>query len=134
MGQADRPEPDADGFLDVLYAPAALMLIRRVVFLALMRRFPELHCRACLQGRDEHDVGARASLHCAFFDTKIDAQMRFYLSGDQAFCQRIGSIGIAPVVDTRSNFTHQGGAVFQGDLRAVWNCSVSPVAGMRSRV
>jgi hypothetical protein len=116
VGQAGKLEPDADGFLEVLYAPTGFMLIRREVFLALMRRFPELHCRARLQGRDEHDAGAPASLHYAFFDTMIDPQTRSYLSEDYAFCRRIESIGITPVVDTRSNFTHQGVAVFQGEL------------------
>jgi hypothetical protein len=39
-----------------------------------------------------------------------------YLSEDYALCRRIESIGITPAVDTRSNLTHQGVAVFQGDL------------------
>jgi hypothetical protein len=113
---ADRLEPDADGFLDVVYAPTGFMLIKREVFVALMQRFPELHCRTQMKGREEHDTGALASLHYAFFDTMIDPQTRSYLSEDYAFCRRVASIGITPAVDTRSNFTHQGVAVFRGDL------------------
>ncbi len=92
------------------------MLIKREVFRALIQRFPELHCRTRMQGRDDEDAGVAASLHYSFFDTMIDPQTRVYLSEDYAFCRRIESIGITPAVDTRSNFTHQGVAVFQGDL------------------
>jgi hypothetical protein len=108
--------PDADGFLDVVYAPTGFMLIRREVFLALMERFPALHCQPRLTGRAEHDSGEMARFHYAFFDTMIDPQTREYLSEDYAFCQRIKEIGITPTIDTRSNFTHQGVAIFRGDV------------------
>lgn len=84
--------------------------------MALMQCFPELHCRARMPGRDEDDMGALASYHYAFFDTMIDPHTRTNLSEDYAFCRRIASIGIMPAVDTRSNFTHQGVAVYPGDL------------------
>ncbi|MGA7779610.1 MAG: hypothetical protein WCA85_18120 [Paraburkholderia sp.] len=116
VARADRMQPDADGFLDVLYAPTGFMLIRREVFLALMERFPELRCQPHLKGRGEHDTGELAQFHYAFFDTMIDPQTREYLSEDYAFCRRIGHIGVTPAIDTRSNFTHQGVATFRGDV------------------
>ncbi|MGF6242918.1 MULTISPECIES: hypothetical protein [Paraburkholderia] len=116
VARTGKLEPDADGFLDVLYAPTGFMLIKREVFRALIQRFPELHCRTRMQGREDDDAGVAASLHYSFFDTMIDPQTRVYLSEDYAFCRRIESIGITPAVDTRSNFTHQGVAVFRGDL------------------
>jgi hypothetical protein len=112
----DALEPDADGFLDVLYAPTGFMLIKREVFLALMERFPELHCRSKLAGRPELDEGTPAAFLYAFFDTMIDPDTRMYLSEDYAFCRLIARIGITPAVDVRSNFRHQGVAVFEGDL------------------
>lgn len=116
VARTDNLEPDADGFLEVLYAPTGFMLIKREVFRALIQRFPELHCRTRMQGRDDEGAGVAASLHYSFFDTMIDPQTRVYLSKDYAFCRRIESIGIAPAVDTQSDLSHQGVAVFQGDL------------------
>ncbi|MFL9862869.1 hypothetical protein PQR67_01630 [Paraburkholderia fungorum] len=112
----DALESDADGFLDVLYAPTGFMLIKREVFLALMQRFPELKCRSKLAGRPEFDTGAAAAFLYAFFDTTIDPESGLYLSEDYAFCRLIESIGITPAVDTRSNLRHQGIAVYEGDL------------------
>ncbi|WP_244106049.1 hypothetical protein [Paraburkholderia phenazinium] len=121
VARSDNLEADADGFLDALYAPTGFMLIKREVFLALMRHFPELQCSARMKGREEDDTGVLGALHYAFFDTMIDPQTRTYLSEDYAFCRRIASIGITPAVDTRSNFTHQGVAVFRGDLERSLN-------------
>ena len=108
-------EPDENGFLDVIDAPTGFMLIKREVFLKLVSRFPELHYRAGLVDRPDHNVGKIAAFHYAFFDTMIDPQGT-YLSEDYAFCRRIAAIGITPAIDTRSNLTHQGSAVFEGDL------------------
>jgi hypothetical protein len=106
-------EPDENGFLDVIDAPTGFMLIKREVFLKLASSFPELHYRAGLIDRPDHDSGKIAELHYAFFDTMIDSQGT-YLSEDYAFCRRIAAIGITPAIDTRSNLTHQGSAVFEG--------------------
>lgn len=116
VARADKLVPDADGFLDALYAPTGFMLIRREVFVALMERYPELRCRTHLKDRDEHDAGALALFHYAFFDTTIDPETRTYLSEDYTFCRLVQSIGITPAIDTRSNFSHQGIAMFHGDL------------------
>lgn len=116
IARGDGLETDADGFLDVLYAPTGFMLIKREVFLALMQRFPELHCRSRLAGRPELDTGEQAAFLYAFFDTVIDPESRLYLSEDYAFCRLIASIGITPAVDARSNLRHQGIAVYEGDL------------------
>jgi len=116
VAESGKLSPDADGFLDVLYAPTGFMLIKREVFRALIAHFPELQCRTWLKDREDDDAAVLGSLHYAFFDTMIDPQTRTYLSEDYAFCRRIASIGITPAVDTRSNFSHQGVAVFRGDL------------------
>ncbi|MGF6724052.1 hypothetical protein P3T43_003419 [Paraburkholderia sp. GAS41] len=127
VARSGNLEPDADGFLDVLYAPTGFMLIRREVFRALIERFPELHCRTRMQGHDDESVAA--SLHYSFFDTMIDPQTRVYLSEDYAFCRLIERIGITPAVDTRSNFSHQGVAVFHGDLARSLNLQRSASGG-----
>jgi hypothetical protein len=89
------------------------MLIERGVFLKLIERFPELRCHRTLHSPDRQGADA---FHYAFFDTMIDPETREYLSEDYAFCRLIAQIGITPAVDALSNFTHQGVAVFQGDL------------------
>ena len=92
------------------------MLIKREVFLKLANRFPELRYNPDLVNRPEHSAGKMAQLHYAFFDTMIDPKANTYLSEDYAFCRRIAEIGVTPAIDTRSNLTHQGTAVFDGDL------------------
>jgi hypothetical protein len=57
-----------------------------------------------------------AGFHYGFFDTMIHPETRTYLSEDYAFCRRIAQIGITPAIDTNSNLTHQGTAIFKGDL------------------
>jgi hypothetical protein len=113
---SDALEADANGFLDVVYAPTGFMLIKREVFLKLANRFPELRYNPDLVNRPEHSAGKMAQLHYAFFDTMIDPKANTYLSEDYAFCRRIAEIGVTPAIDTRSNLTHQGTAVFEGDL------------------
>jgi len=109
-------EPDADGFLDVIDAPTGFMLIKREVFTALISRFPELRYNPGLVGRPEHNEGPISGHHYAFFDTMIDQQSKAYLSEDYTFCRRAGTIGIQPAIDMQSTLTHQGAAVYQGDL------------------
>ncbi|CAN7237160.1 hypothetical protein [Caballeronia sp. dw_19] len=109
-------EPDENGFLDVIDAPTGFMLIKREVFLKLASSFPELRYRADLVDRPDHKTGKIAGNHYAFFDTMIDPQSGSYLSEDYAFCRRCAAIGITPAIDTKSNLSHQGSAVFEGDL------------------
>jgi hypothetical protein len=116
VARGNALETDADGFLDALYAPTGFMLIKREVFVALMRRFPELKCSSKLAGRPEFDTGIPATFLYAFFDTMIDRESGMYLSEDYAFCRLIESIGIMPALDARSNLRHQGIAVYEGDL------------------
>ena len=109
-GFADMREPDITGFLDVVDAPTGFMLIKREVFIALARRFPELAYRP--YGCTDKQTGR----HYAFFDTSIDPHSLRYLSEDYTFCRRVAAIGITPAIDTQSNLIHQGSATFQGDL------------------
>ncbi|WP_345811484.1 hypothetical protein AAGS40_11565 [Paraburkholderia sp. PREW-6R] len=109
-------EEDADGFLEALYAPTGFMLIRREVFTALIAEYPELHCRASFVGRPDLDAAEVANFVYAFFDTGIDHETNMYLSEDYWFCRLIASIGITPVVDARSNLSHQGIATYEGDV------------------
>jgi hypothetical protein len=113
---AGELEPDADGFLDVIDAPTGFMLIKREVFLKLAQGFPELRYSPDLVDRPDHTSGHMTGFHYGFFDTMIDPQSRTYLSEDYAFCRRIAALGITPAIDTRSNLTHQGTAVFDRDL------------------
>ena len=116
VARTDSLEPDADGFLDARYAPTGFMLIRREVFVALIASYPELRCRSPFVGRPELDEGKTADFLYAFFDTGIDPETRVYLSEDYWFCHLVESIGITPVIDTRSNLSHQGIATYEGDL------------------
>jgi hypothetical protein len=109
-------EPGSDGFLDVIDAPTGFMLIKREVFSALIHAFPELRYNPGLVGRPEHNDGPMSGHHYAFFDTMIDQHSRAYLSEDYTFCRRAGAIGIQPAVDMQSALTHQGTAVYEGDL------------------
>jgi hypothetical protein len=109
-------EPDENGFLDVIDAPTGFMLIKREVFVKLAGSFPELRYRSDLVDRQDHNEGQMARLHYAFFDTMVDPQSGTYLSEDYAFCRRCAAVGITPAIDTRSNLTHQGSAMFEGDL------------------
>ena len=109
-------ESDADGFLDALHAPTGFMLIKREVFVSLMQHYPSLKCTSRMSGRPELDTGAAAAFLYAFFDTGIDPETREYLSEDYFFCRLVQSIGITPAIDARSNLSHQGTAVFEGDL------------------
>ena len=108
-------QPDENGFLDVIDAPTGFMLIKREVFLKLASSFPELQYRPGLVDRPDHNPRKTAEVHHAFFDTMIDPH-GIYLSEDYAFCRRIAAIDITPAIDTRSNLTHQGSAMFEGDL------------------
>ncbi|GJH29102.1 hypothetical protein [Caballeronia novacaledonica] len=108
--------PDADGFLEVVDAPTGFMLIKREVFVALMRHFPDLRYTPY-----ESDLGVTATrgatdFHYAFFDTMIDPETGFYLSEDYAFCRRVARIGVRPVIDTRSSLIHQGSVKFEGSF------------------
>ncbi|MFM0394321.1 hypothetical protein [Paraburkholderia phytofirmans] len=116
VARSDTLEPDADGFLDALDAPTGFMLIRREVFLTLIREYPELQCRSRFVGRPEFDAGKVADFFYAFFDTGIDPETRAYLSEDYWFCRLVASIGITPAIDARSNLTHQGIAVYEDDV------------------
>ena len=109
-------EPDENGFLDVIDAPTGFMLIKREVFLKLASSFPELQYRPGLVGRPEHNVGKMAAFHYAFFDTMIDPQ-----SGT------LPLRGLCILPTDRGNWhyagnryavelTHQGSAMFEGDL------------------
>jgi len=108
--------PDEDGFLDVMDAPTGFMLIKREVFAALMDKFPELRYKSTLLSRPEYDTADLPAMSYAFFDTMIDPDDGTYLSEDYAFCKRLGSIGVTPAIDTKSNLSHQGVAVFHGNL------------------
>ncbi|WP_027801552.1 hypothetical protein [Paraburkholderia dilworthii] len=67
-------------------------------------------------GQPEFDGGKAADFLYVFFDTGIDPQTRAYLSEDYWFCQLVQSIGITAAIDTRSKLSHQGIAVYEGDL------------------
>jgi hypothetical protein len=115
-GFADALEPDENGFLHVLDAPTGFMLIKREFFLKLANAFPELQYKPDLIDRPDHNGGTMTRFHYGFFDTMIHPETRAYLSEDYAFCRRIAQIGIIPAVDTNSDLTHQGTAIFEGNL------------------
>ena len=68
---------DSDGFVEVAEAPTGFMVIKRQVFLAMMKHYPELNYVP--DGPPNHP---QAHLHWRFFDCMVDPDSGRYLSED----------------------------------------------------
>ena len=100
-------------FVRVRHAGTGFLMIRRSALLRMCSAYAALRYRSL--GGQKHPLDG-SPYRIALFEPLIVPETGTYLGEDYAFCRRIESIGITPAVDTRSNFTHQGVAVFRGDL------------------
>ncbi|CAM5771166.1 hypothetical protein LMIY3S_03417 [Labrys miyagiensis] len=104
---------DEDGFIEVSEAPTGFMVIKRDVFLKMMRHYPQL--RYTPDGPPNHPL---AHLHWLFFDCMVDPDSGRYLSEDYAFCRRWRDMGGKVWADSTSKLMHLGQYNYQGDLEA----------------
>jgi hypothetical protein len=102
---------DSDGFVEVAEAPTGFMVIKRHVFLAMMKQYPELNYVP--DGPPNHP---QAHLHWRFFDCMVDPDSGRYLSEDFAFCRRWRDMGGKIWVDLNCKLMHLGQHLFSGDL------------------
>lgn len=103
-----------NGALEVRETSTGFMLIKREVFEALMKQYPDLHFRAdtatALAPRYEEFL-------YAFFDTGIDPEDRRYLSEDYNFCRLAKSVGYSIWIDPMTNLDHVGSYRYRGNIR-----------------
>ncbi len=114
-----RPEKGADhldiyiqedGFIEMSEAPTGFMVIKRAVFERLMQHYPELKYVSDSLGIENK------GLHYRFFDVMVDPETGRYLSEDYGFCRLWEGIGGKIYIDAKSNLTHQGMKIYQGDF------------------
>ena len=91
-------------------APTGFMVIKRHVFLAMMKHYPELNYVP-----DGPPNNPQAHLHWRFFDCMVDPDSGRYLSEDYAFCRRWRAIGGEIWLDQTSRLTHTGPYSFVGN-------------------
>ncbi|AXQ23331.1 hypothetical protein BEN71_15185 [Acinetobacter wuhouensis] len=101
-----------DGFIEMSEAPTGFMVIKRAVFEKLMKHYPEL--KYVPDSLDVVDQG----LHYRFFDVMVDSETGRYLSEDYGFCRLWEGIGEKIYIDAKSNLSHQGMKIYQGDFAA----------------
>lgn len=100
-----------DGFVEVAEAPTGFMVIKRDVFMRMMKAYPELNYRP-----DGPPNNPQQPHYWLFFDCMVDPDSRRYLSEDYAFCRRWRDIGGKVYADMRSDLGHLGQHVFRGNL------------------
>ena len=105
------PYVDDEGFVEVAEAPTGFMAIKRHVFTAMMKQYPELNYVP--DGPPNHP---QAHLHWRFFDCMVDPDSGRYLSEDYAFCRRWRDTGGKIWVDLDCKLMHLGQHLFGGDL------------------
>ena len=99
-----------DGFIALSEAPTGFMVIKRAVFERLMQHYPELKYVPDSLGVENK------GLHYRFFDVMVDPETGRYLSEDYGFCRLWEGIGEKIYIDAKSNLTHQGTKIYQGDF------------------
>lgn len=114
IGQGSEPLApylDGDGFIEVAEATTGFMVIKRDVFLKMMKHYPELQYNP-----DGHNKDPLAHLYWLFFDCMLDPDSRRYLSEDYAFCRRWRDMGGKVYADLHSKLQHLGQHTYQGDF------------------
>ena len=110
-----------NGFIEMSEVPTGFMLIKRKVFEKMMHAYPEL--QYCPDSLGVDDKG----LHYRFFDVMTDPITKRYLSEDYAFCRLWEQIGGKIFIDAKSNLTHQGLKMYQGNMAASLKTDFSKV-------
>lgn len=103
-------EIQQDGFIEMAEAPTGFMLIKRQVFEKMMQAYPELKYTPDSIGVEDK------GLHFRFFDAMIHPVSQRYLSEDYGFCYLWQQIGGKIYVDAKSNLSHQGSKLYQGNF------------------
>lgn len=99
-----------DGFIELSEAPTGFMLIKRNVFEKMMVEYPELQYVPDSIGFEDK------GFHFRFFDVMVHPKSKRYLSEDYGFCYLWEQMGGKIYVDARSNLSHQGLKLYQGDF------------------
>lgn len=102
---------DGDGFMEVSEAPTGFMVIKRGVFLRMMRELPDLQYTP-----DGPPTLPHRDLFYRFFDVLVEPDTGRYLSEDYAFCRRWRDLGGKVFVDARAKLSHQGVYLYEGDF------------------
>ena len=100
-----------DGFIKVANIGTGFLMIKRQVFLDMMKEYPELQYAndiMAFKGKIEEK-----SMWC-FFDTWLHPETKRYLSEDYAFCQRFIDMGGEVWGDLLCPLHHRGTYVFRG--------------------
>ncbi len=96
-----------DGFGRVARAGTGFLMIKRSVFEAMAKRYPELKYKV---------AGPRGEkAHYAFFNCLVD-EKGDYLSEDYSFCKRWTDMGGEIWADFQSRLNHMGPEMFKGDV------------------
>ena len=98
-----------DGFIEMSEAPTGFMVIKRHVFEQMMQHYPELKYVP-------DSIGVKdKGLHYRFFDVMVDPDTGRYLSEDYGFCRLWEGMGQKIYIDAKSNLSHQGSKLYQGN-------------------
>lgn len=99
-----------DGLVSLKDAGTGFMLIKRSVFDAMMKAYPELQYN--------NDINVDKDLDkytYALFDTIIEESSKRYLSEDYTFCRRWQDLGGQVWLDPNISLNHYGTIPFQGN-------------------
>lgn len=99
-----------DGLVSLKDAGTGFMLIKRSVFEAMAKAYPEL------QYNNDINVDKELDKHTyAFFDTIIEESSKRYLSEDYTFCRRWQNLGGQVWLDPNISLNHYGTIPFNGN-------------------
>jgi hypothetical protein len=104
-----------NGFMKVRYAGTGFMLIKRSVFLDMIKRHPELNYSSAVL---MDDPLSQSPFRYALFNCLLDEKTGVYLSEDASFCRRWTDMGGEIWADTESRLQHVGRVPVQGDFGA----------------
>jgi hypothetical protein len=99
-----------DGLVSLKDAGTGFMLIKRSVFDAMSKAYPELQYNNDINVDKELD-----KFTFAFFDTIIEASSKRYLSEDYTFCRRWQDLGGQVWLDPNISLNHYGTLPFHGN-------------------
>jgi hypothetical protein len=102
-----------NGFAKVAYAGTGFLLIRREVFLALMKHYPQLRYKG---GNQAEDPLSESQYCYAFFNCLLDETTSQYLPEDFSFCKLWTDMGGEIWGDFQSRLDHVGPMVFKGNV------------------
>lgn len=105
------------GAAEVLDASTGFMLIKKKVFLDMIKQYPELHYKS------DSAIDPKYNPYCfALWDTMIDPESRRYLSEDYTFVRRYQMMNPNNKVwiDINTKLNHVGTYTFPGDISRIF--------------